>query len=90
MDVATRWREFVAKAIYPVGLASPLLTFVQAGKIFLEKDAAGVSLLAWAGYLIIAFFWLNYGMHNRLRPMILVESFAIIGYILIVVGAIMY
>jgi len=90
MSVKQKWKRFVDKAIYPIGLMSPLLTYIQAAKIWFNKDASGVSLLAWGGYTVISFFWLNYGVFNKVKPLILVEALAIIGYILIVIGTVAY
>ena len=84
------WRSFIDKAIYPVGLASPVLTYIQAAQIWFSHSAAGVSALSWIGYTIISFFWLNYGAHRKLWPLILAESFGIVGCALIVLGVLRY
>jgi len=43
--VSHKWKRFMDKAIYGVGIFGPLMTLPQIGKIWIEKNASGVSLL---------------------------------------------
>lgn len=85
-----KWHRFVDKIIYPSALTGSAMTIIQAAKIWLEKDAAGVSILAWTGYLFLALIWISYGLIHKEKPLILAKFFGIIGYALIVAGAFLY
>lgn len=78
------------KAIYVIGIAGPIMTIPQLTKIWIEKNAVGVSAISWFAYLIIAFFWLIYGVMHKEKPIILTFSVWIILDILIVIGILMY
>lgn len=78
------------KAIYVIGIAGPIMTIPQLTKIWIEKNAVGVSAISWFAYLIIAFFWLIYGVMHKEKPIILTFGVWIILDILIVIGILMY
>lgn len=83
-------KRFMDRIIYVVGVLGPLMTIPQLTKIWIEKNAVGVSIVSWASYLIIAVFWLIYGVMHKEKPIILTYSFWIILEAAIVVGILMY
>ncbi|HJO01876.1 MAG: PQ-loop domain-containing transporter [Candidatus Woesearchaeota archaeon] len=85
-----KWKRFMDKAIYVAGVFGPLMTLPQLTKIWIEKNAAGVSVISWASYLIAAIFWLIYGIMHKEKPIIFAYSLWIGLEILIVVGTIIY
>ena len=76
--------------VYFVGIMGPLMTIPQITKIWLEKDASGVSALSWFSYLITAIIWLFYGIIHQEKPIILTNTLWIILDIIIVTGTVIY
>lgn len=91
---ARKKREYTIKIIdtiiYGVAVLGIVATIPQATKIWIGQEASGVSLLAWSGYLITAFFWLAYGIIHREKPVIFAYLLWIFLDALIVVGIIVH
>tara|TARA_Y100000310_G_scaffold246052_1_gene251159 strand:+ start:1788 stop:2132 length:345 start_codon:yes stop_codon:yes gene_type:complete len=85
-----KWINFMDKAVYVVGAIGPLMTLPQIIKIWFEKDASGVSLISWVGFLSYAIFWLIYGIMHKEKPIIFAYIFWITFQTLVVVGIIVY
>ena len=78
------------KAIYGAVFFGPIMTLPQIAEIWLYKNAAGVSTISWVAYLIVAFFWLGYGILHRDKPIICANLIWIFLDIIIVAGTIIY
>ena len=85
-----KWEKFVYRAVYFVGVFGLIMTTPQILKIWVEKNAAGVSVISWSAYLFVAIFWIIYGIVDRDRPIIFIYSMWVVLDIFIVVGIIMY
>lgn len=85
-----KFKRFMDKAIFVIGVLGPLLTVPQVTKIWLEKNASGVSIISWAAYLFYAVFWLIYGFLHKERPIIVTYLSWIVLDLFIVVGIIIY
>lgn len=66
------------------------MTIPQLTKIWVEKNASGVSAVSWGAYLVTAIFWLLYGILHKEKPIIFTYSAWIVLEILIVIGTITY
>lgn len=78
------------KVIYIVGVLGPVMTLPQIIKIFLLKDASGVSLMT---YLLLAIFsgiWLMYGIVHKEKPIIISNILWVISEAIIVFETILY
>ena len=85
-----KWKRLLDRMIYGVAIFGPVMTIPQLTKIWIEKNAAGVSALSWAAYLVAAIFWLIYGFAHKDKPIILTNILWIILHTLIVIGTLMY
>ncbi|MBN2330617.1 MAG: hypothetical protein JXC85_02280 [Candidatus Aenigmarchaeota archaeon] len=74
------------KLIYVVGIAGPVMAIPQLLKIWVEKNVSGVSGITWFAFLIIAIFWMMYGILHREKPIILTYAAWLIMDILIITG----
>ena len=78
------------KAIGAMSAFTLLMTIPQVWTIWVAREAAGVSLLSWAAYLVSALLWFAYGLSKRDRNIYL----PCIGWIsldaLVVVGIALY
>lgn len=75
---------------YVVSILSLLFTLDQVQLIWVEKNAGGVSFLAWTFYTISALVWFLYGIVYKDRVLITTNFLWIIFSFFIVVGIIIY
>lgn len=85
-----KWKRFLDRIIYVVGVAGPIVTIPQITKIWIEKNATGVSLTAWTGYTIFAVIWLLYGIAHKEKPIIITYSAVIIANTFVTIGTFIY
>ena len=85
-----KWKRIMDKLIYFVGIFGPIMTLPQLMIIWIEKNAAGVSLISWGSYLIIAVFWIIYGIMHKEKPIIITYSLWVLLDIFIVIGVLLY
>jgi uncharacterized protein with PQ loop repeat len=85
-----KWINLIDKLIYFVIALGLIITIPQVYKIWIDKNAAGVSIVSWSGYLIISFFWLTYGFVHKEKPIIISNILWIFMYILIILGVWLY
>ena len=85
-----KWKRIMDKVILGVAVAGPIMTIPQLLKIWVEKNATGVSVISWAAYLVLSVFWLIYGVMHKEKPIIFSSVLWIILQILIVIGILIY
>jgi uncharacterized protein with PQ loop repeat len=84
------FKKFLDKAIYAIGVIGPVMTIPQITKIWIDKNAAGVSVISWTAYLVTAFFWLVYGVFHKEKPIIITYAIWIFLDLFIIIGAVIY
>lgn len=75
---------------YVVGVFSPLMTLPQLYTIYIEKNAAGISLVSWCAFAVGSLFWLYYGILHKEKPIIISQMLWVTCQILIVIGTALY
>jgi len=83
-------RSLVDKSVYLAGFFGLAMTIPQITKIWIEKNAAGVSVITWASYLVIGAAMISYGVVHKEKPLIITYILWEIFYVFIVVGALIY
>jgi uncharacterized protein with PQ loop repeat len=78
------------RLVYVSAIAGPIMTLPQIYTIWIDKNTGGISVIAWATYLVNSFIWLFYGLVHKDKPIILTNSLWVMLNILIVAGIIMY
>jgi uncharacterized protein with PQ loop repeat len=78
------------KFIYVASVAYPLTTIPQIVKIYGNQSAQDLSLLSWCLYMFFALVFLSYGLHQKLKPIILLESLWVATYTVVIVGILLY
>ena len=78
------------KLIYGAMFFSPVMTLPQIAEIWLYKNASGISTLSWLSYLIVAFFWLGYGILHKDKPIMYTNVIWIVLDLVIIVGTVLY
>ena len=76
--------------ISPVVIFGILLTIPQIKEVWIDRNAAGVSAMTWAAYVVVSIFWLIYGITHKEKPIIMSSALWIIAYGLVVIGAVLY
>jgi len=85
-----KFKRIMDKLIYVVGVVGPIMTIPQLMKIWIDKNASGVSAISWGAYLITAIFWLVYAILHKEKPLILTYSLWIVLEALILIGTLLY
>ncbi len=67
------------KVLRGLSVATMLMTVPQVLTVWIGRNAAGVSLLSWASYLVAACLWFLYGLQKRDKTIYL----ACIGWIVL-------
>lgn len=83
-------KRFMDKAIFVIGVIGPVMTIPQVNEIWINHNAAGVSILTWTTYIFTSIFWLAYGILHKEKPIIIAYILWIILNSLVVAGALMY
>lgn len=81
-----KWKKLIDNLIYIVVFVGPVMTIPQVTKIWIEKNASGVSVISWLTYFVTAIFWLIYAIIHKEKPLILSSCIWVFLDLLIVVG----
>jgi uncharacterized protein with PQ loop repeat len=84
------WKRFLNKAIYVVGLSSPIMTLPQLYNIWIDQNATGVSSVTWGWYIIVSTFWIFYGIAHKEKPIIVISIAWVVVEALVVIGTLLY
>jgi MtN3 and saliva related transmembrane protein len=86
----TVMQNIYEKYMFFIGIAGQMVFYLQAYEIFTAQKAENVSLTAFIFGLISVSSWLIYGLMLKNRPLIVANSFAVIGALAVVAGIITY
>ena len=75
---------FLRRILGGMSVFSMLMTIPQVWTIWVNREAAGVSLASWSAYLLSALLWFVYGLRQRDRNIYL----PCIGWIALDIGVI--
>ncbi len=78
------------KIIYLAVIAGPIMNLPQLFKIWVLKDATGVSLISWISFSIISVLWLGYGILHKDKPILFMNFALMIIQAMIAYGAFIY
>jgi uncharacterized protein with PQ loop repeat len=85
-----KWKEFLNKAIYFIGIVGPVLVLPQLLKIWTTKDASGLSLITWTLWIFVDSIWIMYGFVHKILPIVFSHSAYIFTQIGVVTGILLY
>ncbi len=83
-------KEITDKLVYLAGFFGLAMTIPQIFLIWVGQNAAGVSVISWASYMVIALVMIMYGVVHKEKPLIVIYILWEILYIVIIVGALIY
>ncbi|MCX6807913.1 MAG: SemiSWEET family transporter [Patescibacteria group bacterium] len=84
------WKSTLDKTVLIVGMIVPIISFHQAWLIWSQKSGADISMPLWITHLIVAAFWLAYGIEHDDKPIIAAHALWIVVDMLIIIGALTY
>lgn len=85
-----KFKKAVDKFIYFAAIISVLIGLPQILKIWVEKNASGVSIISWSAYFLTASIWFVYASIHKYKPIALAYFFVSIVNLIILIGAILY
>ena len=85
-----KWIRILDKMIYAVGIAGPIMTIPQLMKVWVDQNAAGLSIISWTSYLIIALIWTVYGIAHKEKPIVVAHGAWAIMHTFIIIGILLY
>lgn len=85
-----RLKRVVDRIIYIVVFVGPIMNLPQLFKIWLYRDATGVSFVSWIGFAVFSVVWLAYGILHKEKPIIFMNLFLMVVQALIAIGAFVY
>jgi uncharacterized protein with PQ loop repeat len=85
-----RLKRFFDRVILGVCILVPLSNLPQLFKIWLHKDASGVSALSWGFFACFSSLLLVYGVLHKEKPIVLMYCLLAIIQVSVAVGAIVY
>lgn len=84
------FKRFYDNFIYVIAVLVPIANIPQLIKIWVEKDASGVSAVSWLFFSIFSVTWLIYGILHKDKHIWIMYSALIIIQTFIMVGSIIY
>jgi len=85
-----KWINLLDKVLLIIAVIGPLMNLPQIAKIYLGRNAAGVSLLTFSFYAFFNTFWIAYGMVHKEKPIIIAHCLWFITNLIVVAGIILY
>ena len=82
--------KFLDNLVMCVAVIMPLTAIPQIYKIWFLQNAAGVSLLTWSLFFIMAIPMLIYGLVHREKVLIVLNVLWLIMYGFVIIGTIIY
>ena len=83
-------KRLLDRGVYVAGIVGPIMTIPQILKIWVERNATGVSVYSLIAYAICSSVWLAYGIVHKEKPIIITYILWIILDIFIIIGTFMY
>lgn len=84
------WIRFLDKLLVVIAVIGPLMTFPQILKIYIEKQAIGVSVLSWSLFTLFNIPWIIYGFVHKEKPIVIAYFGWFITNVLVAIGAVIY
>jgi uncharacterized protein with PQ loop repeat len=83
-------KRLINRVMLVAAVVYPLTAIPQVYVIFSTKDASGVSLSTWIGFILFGIIYLLYAIIHRLTPNIISQILWLTIEVIIVVGVFMY
>lgn len=81
---------FYDKFIYVIVILAPISNIPQLYKVWVEKNAVGVSSISWLFFSLISVAWIIYGMFHKDKHIIIMNIALMFMQVFIAIGAIIF
>jgi len=88
--ISKRDRKLIDKLAYLMAFFAPFIHIPQIFQIYYYENATGVSIISWAGFVVISIVWLFYGIIHKEKPLIIMYALLMATQIATLIGAIIY
>ena len=85
-----KWIKFLDDIVLIAAIIGPLIIIPQITKIFLLKDATGVSILTWSIFALISIPWIIYGVVHKEKSIIIMNVMFLIFESIVILGVLLY
>jgi MtN3 and saliva related transmembrane protein len=85
-----RWKRNFDRFLFVIAIIGPLNSLPQILKIYLEKNAAGISPLSFGLYMLFNIPWIIYGSVHKEPPIIIAYCLWFFSNLLVVIGTMIY
>ena len=82
--------HLIDELIYVVAFIGPLMTIPQVITIWLERKVEGISIITWSSYVVLAIFWISYGLIHKEKPIILANFLFLFVNTAVVLGVLIF
>ena len=76
--------------IYVIVIFGPVMNLPQLLKIWIHKDAGGVSFISWMSFSLFSLIWALYGILHKDKPIIMMNIALMVIQTLIAIGVLLY
>ena len=85
-----KWIKLLDKFLIVIAIVGPLMVLPQILKIFILKDASGVSALSWGLFALFDIPWIIYGFVHKEKPIAIAYLLYLATNLIVVLGALIY
>jgi len=90
IKISKQDRTLIDRTMLLASIIYPLMVLPQIYHIYTTKDASGVSLTTWVGFILFGTIFLLYGISHRLKPYIITQILWFTVDLLVIVGILLY
>ena len=76
--------------IYFIVFLAPIMNLPQLIKIWVNQEAAGVSLLSWGSFTVFSIVWIVYGILHKEKPIIFMNAMLFVTQLFVAIGTYIY
>lgn len=84
------WIHTLDKVVLALGVLGPVMALPQLELIYIEHQAAGVSVLSWTTWAFMNIPWVMYGVVHKERPIVVTYTLWFFINGLVAIGALLY
>ena len=85
-----RVKLLVDKIVYVIAFVNPIMNLPQLLKIWINQDAAGISLVSWCSFALFSIIWFFYGVVHKEKPIIIMNASLFVVQVGIIIGTLLH
>jgi uncharacterized protein with PQ loop repeat len=85
-----KWINYLDNLLLAIAVIAPLMNIPQVLRIFMTREAEGVSIISFACFALFDIPWLIYGIVHKAKPIIVAYSLWFLTNLAVVAGVLIY